>query len=190
MIDFTLLYILFLVISSIFRIWRNTVTKNRSGDGVVYAKPIFAVQAWLYITILISAITEYFTLNREVNLTLSLLGFIMYLLGILGREWVIRSLSDYWSADIRIREDHRLIKEGPYRYVRHPNLFCLLIEMNGFCFIPNSYYSFLSVWLIYFPVILVRIYLEEKALIEKFGQEYLDYKKELYVLLPLKKVRR
>lgn len=190
MTNFTLLYILFLVISTIFRIWRNTVTKNRSGNGVVYAKPIFAVQAWLYIIILILAITEYFTLNRRINLILSLVGLIMYLLGIWGREWVIRSLSDYWSADIRIREDHKLIKEGLYRYVRHPNLFCLLIEMNGLCLIPNSYYSFLSVWLIYFPLILVRIYLEEKALIEKFGQKYLDYKKELYGLLPLKKVKR
>ncbi|MDI6791702.1 MAG: isoprenylcysteine carboxylmethyltransferase family protein [bacterium] len=183
---FTIFYLLFLILSTILRFFRNMATRNRKG-GIVYTKSIFAFQSGLYAILLISTIVEFFlVVDQRVDLFASLFGLILYLAGIGGREWAIKSLSEYWSADIRIREDHHLIKEGPYRYVRHPNLVCLLLEVNGLCLIPNAYYSLIFLWTVFLFSILFRIHLEEKALIEKFGQEYLDYKKEVPALIPLK----
>jgi protein-S-isoprenylcysteine O-methyltransferase Ste14 len=186
--EFIIFYILFLILSSGFRIIRNRATRNREG-GVVYFKPIFTVQFWLYVAVLILTIVEFFVVSPKINLFVTLSGLIIYLAGIVGREWAIKTLGEYWSADIRIKEDHKLIKDGPYRYVRHPNLVCLLLETNGLCLIPNSYWTLIFVWTIYLFSILLRMYLEERALIEKFGQEYNDYKKEVFALLPIKMVK-
>lgn len=101
----------------------------------------------------------------------------------------MKTLGKWMSQDIKITENHKLIKEGPYRYMRHPLTLCIIIETFGLTLIPNSYYSFLFTLLVFLPYSIFRIYAEEKALIEKFGKPYLDYKKEVYALLPLRRVR-
>ncbi len=191
---FTVFYALFIITSSIYRIWGLVNQKKReisSMKGKVYAKYIFSLQLILFIIIGVASIVEYFTLRREkINLIISLLGLIMYLVGTFGRIQSQKFLGKYWSTDIKIKQGHKLIKEGIYRYIRHPNIAFLLVEISGICLIPNSYYSLLLVWIVYLPVNLWRIYLEEKVLVENFGQEYLDYKKEVSKLFPLKKLKR
>lgn len=188
---FTFGYILFLLVATIYRIYRRSVTKSSGSKkkGVVYAKPICGIQVTFYTLIVLGCIIEYFFIERRINLLVSVFGLSLYLFGIFGREYVIKALGEYWSVDIEIKEDHRIIKDGPYRYMRHPHLALLQLELTGLALIPNSYYSLLTVWLIYFPLTLYRIHLEEKALIGRFGKEYLDYKKEVYALLPIKKVK-
>lgn len=191
--NFTNFYITFLILSSVYRVWRrrkyNTKGK-REGSIIRYAKPICTIQIVFYIILSISCIVEYFLLKRTINLLVSIIGIVLYLFGIIGREWVVKTLGEYWSPHIEIKENHKLVKEGPYRYLRHPNSFLLQAEVTGLALIPNSYYSLFFVWLVYFPLTLIRIHLEEHALIEKFGKEYIDYKKEVWALLPLRKVKK
>lgn len=190
---FTIGYIIFLFLAGFYRIGKLFIYKyknNGAAAGINYGKSIYRLQLLLYILIYISCALEYFLIMREINLIVVAVGLGIYLFGITFRERAVKSLGKYWSVYIEIKEDHRLIKEGPYRYMRHPNLFCLLLEVNGLALIPNSYYSLLFIWLAYFPLTLYRIYLEEKALIEKFNQAYLDYKREVFALLPLKRVKQ
>jgi len=140
----------------------------------------------LYFMVMISAIVEYFLLDRRINLVLSGIGFLMYVSVIPVREWAIRSLGKFMSEHIEIKMGHKLVKEGPYKYLRHPLLSCLLIETTAITLIPNSYYSLIGALMLYFPLAFIRMYLEERVLIEKLGQEYLDYKKEVPGLIPLK----
>ncbi|HAW50272.1 TPA: hypothetical protein DCX16_04930 [bacterium] len=187
--NFTYIYLFFLAVFLFFRFIRNRATQNRQ-DGDVHSSWILPFQFWFYIIIIILTIVEFFTIERKINLSVSIFGFLICILGILGREWAIKALGNFWTADIRIKKDHKLIKDGPYKYVRHPNLLCLLLEINGLCFIPNSYYSLIFVWIVYFPLILLRIYFEEKVLLDVFGNEYDNYKREVFALLPIKMVRR
>lgn len=182
---FTLFYILFLIFSTIYRISRNIATRGKitSNQKISY-RHILTIQMILYFGIVVGSAVEYFSIGRQINLFLSFLGFAMYLIAIFIRGWAIKSLGKYWSVYITIKEDHKLIKDGPFKYVRHPNLLCLLIELCGLCFIPNAYYSFALLWIIYFPLTLYRIRVEERTLIEKLGEEYINYKKEVYALLP------
>lgn len=183
----TLLYVGFLFLSLTYRQLRRYVTKNNGERGIIYSKTIYNIQFLLYIILFLGCAIEYFLCNRRINLVISCSGLIMYLFAIIFREWVISWLGKYWSHYIEIKKEHRLIKEGPYKYMRHPHLLCLLVEMTGLALIPNSYYSLLLIWTVYFPITYWRIHLEEKALIEKFGKEYLEYKNKVYALLPLKK---
>lgn len=48
------------------------------------------------------------------------LGIVMMLLGIFVREWAVVTLRRYFSYSVRVREDHKVVQNGPYGVVRHP----------------------------------------------------------------------
>lgn len=78
-----------------------------------------------------------------------------------------------------------LSKEGPYSSVRNPIYLGNLINMVGITIAMNlnfilSLTLFLLIFLIYFLIILS----EEKFLEGKFGEEYIDYKKNVPRILP------
>ena len=99
--------------------------------------------------------------------------------------WAIKTLDKYWTIEIEIRDVHPLIKNGPYKYMRHPHYLFLFCEVLGLPLIANAYYSFVFIAIIFIPLIILRFIFEEKALTEKFGAEYLKYKKEVWAFFPI-----
>ncbi|MDI6703192.1 MAG: isoprenylcysteine carboxylmethyltransferase family protein [bacterium] len=194
---FTQLYIGFIVISIIYRIRRLLKSYEvEPHEGKVYAGLTYPILLALYLIIAVGAILEYFycryiiSTRVRVNLILSGIGLLMYVSVIPVRAKAVVALGKYMSPDIKIMEDHKLIKSGPYGYMRHPLSFCVTIETIGLTIIPNAYYSLIATLFIFIPFVIYRAYLEEKAMIEKFGDEYLNYKKEVYAFLPLKRISR
>lgn len=179
--------------STIYRVRRiNKSYADEPKPGKVYFPLTTPFMIGLYLLVWMCSIGEYFYFQyilrpHKINLIISLVGFLMYVGVIPLRRWAASTLGKYLSPDVKITLDHKLIKEGPYKHLRHPLSLCVMIEVCGFTLIPNSYYSFLIALFIFLPYVVFRAYLEEKALIEKFGQEYLDYKKDVYPFLPLKK---
>jgi methyltransferase len=55
--------------------------------------------------------------NQPVN-SIALVGYLV-LQGV--RFWVIRTLGSRWTTRIIILPERRLVSEGPYRYLSHPN---------------------------------------------------------------------
>lgn len=37
------------------------------------------------------------------------------------RLWAMRTLGEYFTFQVMIREDHKLISHGPYKYLMHPS---------------------------------------------------------------------
>ena len=185
---FTIFYLVFLILSTINRFkMRKKILSRDMCSGKVYAKWTLPALTFSYISILVFTVAEYFICQRKISYLVTATGLSLYLTGLLGRNLPLKVLEKYWSPNVEIREDQKLIKKGLYRYSRHPYYLFLLIEIVGFTLIPNAYYAFFVAIMVYTFMIYVRIWYEEKALIEKFGQEYLAYKKEVYALLPLKK---
>lgn len=112
------------------------------------------------------------------------LGEAFVLLGIIFRFIIIRSLGKYFTVDVTIREDHKIKKEGFYKYLRHPSYtFSLLTSLGLGLFLNN----WISLILAFIPPLLAfsyRIKIEEQALIEQFGEEYLEYRKNTKKLIP------
>lgn len=42
-----------------------------------------------------------------------------------------KSLGSLFTFEMSIRDDHRLVKDGPYQVVRHPSYLGLLLTMVG-----------------------------------------------------------
>lgn len=191
--NFTHFYLIFLIVSTFYRVRR--IIKSYSYEprpGKASVSFTFPIMLLLYLAVWCGAIFEYFYLTyilkiKETNLIVSFIGLLMYIGIVPWRGWAADALGKQMSSEIKIVEDHRLIKEVPYRYMRHPLAFCAIIEAFGLSLIPNSYFTLLFVLLVFFPYMLFRIYLEEKVLISEFGDEYLKYKKEVFGLFPFKR---
>ena len=112
------------------------------------------------------------------------LGLLLIFAGIFGRLIIIKSLGKYFTVDVTIRKEHKIKKDGFYSVLRHPSYSASLLTFLGLGLYLNNWVA-LAVAVI--PPVLAfsyRISVEEKALIEQFGQEYLDYKKHTKKLIP------
>jgi len=184
---FTGFLISFLVAMSFERIWEVFFKINKE-PGKIINKWTLSVLAIIHIVIIIATLVEYFLVKRSINLTVSIIGFILYILALIVRNWSINTLGRYHSPYVEIRGKHLLIRKGPYKYLRHPYYLSVLFEFIGFPLVANSYYALCISLFVYIPTLFIlRVYPEEKAMINEFGEEYLLYKKEVRGFLPLKK---
>jgi protein-S-isoprenylcysteine O-methyltransferase Ste14 len=93
-------------------------------------------------------------------------------------------MKNNYSLGIDPREDeHMIVQDGPYRLIRNPIYLSYLLGFGAI--IPLSlFYGFLAWIIIIVPLYVIRLLREEKRLEEKYGQEYLEYKKGTYRLIP------
>lgn len=179
----------FIILFSIIFIQRvlETFSKREKKKGEIRHKWTFTLLFIAHFIIVVGSIPEYLLLKRDVNFIVTIIGLILYLSGLVGRNWCIRTLGKYWSIHIEIRKNHKLIRNGPYRYMRHPAYLSIIFEVCGIPLIVNAYFTFLFAVVAYLPVIFLRIYYEEQEHPKLFGQEYLAYKREVRALLPIRK---
>ena len=78
------------------------------------------------------------------------------------------------SARLRIVEKQRLITEGVYGYIRHPLYLGEIVRNMGFALAASSLYG-LILMLLGNLMLLFRIRIEEKMMVEEFGAEYTEY---------------
>jgi protein-S-isoprenylcysteine O-methyltransferase Ste14 len=112
------------------------------------------------------------------------LAAILILAGIGIRWWAIVSLGRFFSVDIALQEQHQVVQEGPYRWVRHPAYTGLLIIFLGMGIAFTNWVSLILVIVPITTLFLYRIKIEEDVLSEEFGTAYLEYRKKTKRLLP------
>lgn len=111
-------------------------------------------------------------------------GAVLIWIGIILRFIIIRSLGKYFTVDVTIKEDHKIKKEGFYKYLRHPSYAFSLLTSLGLGLYLNNWLSLALAFLIPFIAFSYRMNVEEKALIEQFGEEYLEYRRKTKKLIP------
>ncbi len=112
------------------------------------------------------------------------LGLIVLFIGILTRFLIIKSLGKYFTVDVTIREGHQIKTDGVYSILRHPSYSASLLTFLGLGLFLNNWIALFIAFIPPFIAFLYRIKIEEKALIEQFGQDYIDYKKQTKKLIP------
>jgi len=79
----------------------------------------------------------------------------------------------------------KLIKTGIYKFIRHPRYLIYFILWPLAMVLFTGYFIFFFFFLLATTILLVLlISTEERELIERFGQEYKEYKKKSFALLP------
>jgi protein-S-isoprenylcysteine O-methyltransferase Ste14 len=111
-------------------------------------------------------------------------GMVIILLGIVIRWTAILTLRKYFTANVVIQSDHRLITSGIYRLVRHPSYIGSIISFCGLGVAFSNWISFLVLVVPITFVFIKRLKLEERALEDAFGEEYQRYQKSSWALCP------
>ncbi len=114
----------------------------------------------------------------------ALAGLFLILLGLALRIWAQESLGALWSTRVRLRDDHFLTQQGPYRFLRHPGYLALALLYLGVAVAFNSLNALLIFVLGLAPALAHRMALEEAVLAERFGQQYQQYAAHTKRLVP------
>jgi protein-S-isoprenylcysteine O-methyltransferase Ste14 len=82
-----------------------------------------------------------------------------------------------------VQNGHKLVTDGPYRYVRHPRYLGIIVFFVGISLVYRSWLALIFVTLLV-VAILWRIRKEEQLLHRVFGIEWESYVRKSWRLLP------
>jgi protein-S-isoprenylcysteine O-methyltransferase Ste14 len=111
------------------------------------------------------------------------IGAIIAVGGLSFSVWARRYLGKNWSQAVTIKEDHKLITNGPYSLARHPIYTGLLFGFVGTTIALGEWRGVIAVALV-FGVLLHKLKLEERWLHEQFGESYEIYCQRVSALVP------
>jgi protein-S-isoprenylcysteine O-methyltransferase Ste14 len=103
--------------------------------------------------------------------------------GLLFSIWARRHLGTNWSQAVTLKQGHELITSGPYVFVRHPIYTGLLLAFVGTAITRGEWRGVLAVGLVFFAL-WQKLRLEEKWLLEQFGECYQDYSRRVRAIVP------
>jgi protein-S-isoprenylcysteine O-methyltransferase Ste14 len=111
------------------------------------------------------------------------IGTALVLLGLLFAGWARIHLGDNWSGAVTVKQNHTLIRTGPYRRVRHPIYTGMLTALFGTALAIGAAYGFIATALILIGFIL-KLQVEEARMRDTFPADYDDYSRHTARLIP------
>lgn len=109
---------------------------------------------------------------------------LLFAAGIAIRLWAIISLGRFFNTRVALRDQHRLIRSGPYRWVRHPSYTGLLLAFAGAGMAMGDWLASATLIVPAALALRFRIQVEEHALATHFKHDYRGYSKRTKKLFP------
>jgi len=155
-----------------FELWLSR--RNRKAlvarGGQEYYPESFASMAWLHALFFVALLLESHPWRIPFDrLTLCSLVALMALMVL--RYWCIASLGVFWNTRIVVLPGARVVRRGPYRFLKHPNYLVVTLELALLPLLMRAPLTLLFFSLANLAVLRRRIRLEELAL-----QEHTDYR--------------
>jgi len=114
--------------------------------------------------------------------TISLVCFII------GIPWMLSAV--FWQlirgkgTPVPIVPTKHFLQNGPYKYVRNPMITGFLLYVLGWAFLSNRWPALGATALIAVLLLMEIKFIEESELEKRFGDAYLEYKKEIPFMFP------
>jgi protein-S-isoprenylcysteine O-methyltransferase Ste14 len=121
--------------------------------------------------------------KTELNLYGILIGLALIITGYIIAFVANRAIQENWSPTIEKTQEQNLVTTGIYSTIRHPLYLSGLLILVG----ANIYFSNSWAWsgvALVLLAILIRLPIEEQRLVDRFGQDYIEYRKRTRALLP------
>ncbi|HMF74045.1 MAG TPA: isoprenylcysteine carboxylmethyltransferase family protein [Bryobacteraceae bacterium] len=112
-----------------------------------------------------------------------ILGAVLTLAGILIAFWARFFLGRNWSATVTVKQDHELVRSGPYAIVRHPIYSGLLLSILGTALFVGEVRGLLALLLALLGWKWKSLQ-EESFMQEQFGESYSIYRRQVKALIP------
>lgn len=112
-------------------------------------------------------------------------GLVLLWGGISLRFWSFRTLGRYFTFIVQTSSDQPVITAGPYRVIRHPSYTGLLLIVMGVGLFIGNWLSLASLTAAVAGGLVLRIRVEERALLQSLGDSYRAYAATHKRLVPL-----
>lgn len=103
------------------------------------------------------------------------IALLLLVVGLALRWTSVIVLGRYFTVNIAVLNDHRVVDTGPYRYVRHPSYSGLLLAFLGLGLYFNNWLSLVIAIVPVTIALVYRIRVEEAVLGAAMGPEYSAY---------------
>lgn len=114
---------------------------------------------------------------------LELLGLGLVVVGMTFAIWARVYLGGNWSGTVTVKQDHELVRSGPYAIVRHPIYSGILLAMLGTAVAQREIRGLLATALLLLAFWVKSRY-EEGFMRETFGAAYDEYRASTGALVP------
>src|ERR1700731_5390587 len=115
--------------------------------------------------------------------TLAIIGVVLTWAGIALALWARWHLGQYWSARVTIKEDHKLIRTGPYACFRHPIYSGIDLAAVGGALVIDRWRCVVGVGLVILGYC-IKARNEESMLAAQFGEAFKENCRLTGFLLP------
>lgn len=180
-------FVLFMVISILRKFYtskqrKKAIVIEKKGSGEIFFLVLNAIGMIIPLIYVFTSRLDF--ANYYLPDWVGWLGLVVFMDAI----WLLylshRDLGRYWTITVGLREDHKLVTKGIYKYIRHPMYAAHLVWaiaqimmlhnwIAGYCFIITM-----------LPFYFYRARREEDMLIDQFGKEYWKYKQKTGALFP------
>ena len=184
-------HLLGLIYLTLFSLWVTSevflLVKLRATTGVVASDRGFTKQALVFFLLTnIGAIACLAFFRDAVFATeaTATVGLALMVAGLLLRWWAIVHLGRFFTVNVAVASDHRVVDTGPYRLIRHPSYTGILLTCLG---VGLCFGNFASLLVIVVPIValaLKRMRVEEAALAGALGDDYRTYMSHTKRLIP------
>jgi protein-S-isoprenylcysteine O-methyltransferase Ste14 len=135
---------------------------------------------------LLLAFVRFPPLSRRVwpeSMGIAAVGLVIQAGGFLLAAWARRYLGRNWSGEITAKAGHQLVRTGPYRLVRHPIYTAMLAMLLGTTLVSGEWHALVALAMLGYAY-WRKIRLEERNLLDLFGDEYVAYRRASGAVLP------
>jgi protein-S-isoprenylcysteine O-methyltransferase Ste14 len=110
-------------------------------------------------------------------------GLALTALGVVISVWARLALGSNWSGVVTLKENHELIRNGPYRWIRHPIYTGMLLSFAGTAIVDGRLRGWLGlvvVWVTFY----FKARREERFLRLEFGDRFEEHTRKTGMFLP------
>jgi len=164
-----------------------TLVRMRARTGLAARDRGFVARALLVLLLtnfIAIACLKLFPRAMFATVLTSVIGLVLMGLGLAVRSWAMVHLGRYFTVDVAVAADQRIVDTGPYRLVRHPSYTGLLLLAVGVGLCFGNIASFLVIAVPMIALMLKRMKVEEEVLTEALGNTYREYMARTQRLIP------
>ena len=121
--------------------------------------------------------------SYAIEVALTIVAIALIILSIIINQIAVRTLGKFFDR-LTIKPGHQLITTGIYSRVQHPIYLSYILLFVGFCTLLQSSISLILLVIVCMIWFGNRIMIEEKMLLQEFGEDYKTYQQQTKRLFP------
>ena len=115
--------------------------------------------------------------------TLSLIALLFVASGSAFAIWARLAIGRNWSSTVTLKQDHELIRRGPYALVRHP-IYTGLLSMCVGTMVLTGLVESVGVVTVGIVYVVFKVRDEERLMSETFPAQYPEYRRTVKAIIP------